>query len=656
MADTTFTALPMVGQPDSDNRLAGFVNSLRIESMPERDNFLGFDASALNYYLYGTNNPGMAHVYNKTKGMINSFVAQAAKYPPVISIKPITIQDGGETVANTAGEPVILNAQNVAAWFQTIFDVVYYTRSRGDKWFQQMCLLTKLFGCQDSLCEYDRTKKACEFRIVPPIQWYKDPTANDIDDMAYMGLDWPVDAEWAKKTYPDIADQIDNIASRSVYQAPSSDGYSSLYLNKMFARPIVTLCIWWLRNRERPMTDQEAIAAGVVEARQMPMEVPSVPDDSGTPMGSGDTAGNAEAVAGSEPVDVPGAEGIPPQPPAMREALFSVQTGEEMDGQHPDWPIQKCLSQTIQLGNNIVLDVVCPSWDIPVCSGYNIKIPLRPYGQSACQDTSTQQTDLNTVHGNIIEHSDYFRSPTSVASEAIQEKIPEGMKNRHMTPGTTYWVDAAAAMQVGGVKSLISTIDPPPLPPALVTVRDQLIQSFDDTGGHPEVSQGMAPTSNASGELAKTLLSASQQNNEYTFLSLHEMVFRNSKTCIDYIIQDFTVADYLAINKNYDPLITQLMMQIIKSKAIEFTPDVEGAWDKQQREQQIRQDLALGLIDMETARDKLGYDHKTISMRQQAQAMASSAVDGANNGEQEQLNGSKKGNSASGKPQLKVAS
>lgn len=556
MADTTFTDLPMVGQTDTDNRLAGLVNSLRTESMPERDNFLGFDASALNFYLYGTNNPGMPHVYNKTKGMINSFVAQAAKYPPVISMKPVTVMDGGQTVVDSAGEPVVLNSASVAAWFQTIFDVVYYTRSRGDKWFQQVCLLAKLFGCQDTLCEYDRANKRCEFRIIPPVQWYKDPTANDIDDMAYLGLDWPVDAEWAKKTYPDIADQITAIASRSIYQAPSSEGYSSLYLNKMYARPIVTLSIWWLRNRERPMTDQEAIAAGLVQSQQVPMEG-SDAINPGQPVGN-DTSGDAAAVGDGQQTDDAGDGAIEPQPMPTREALVNVQTGEEVTSAHPNWPMMKVISQTIQLGKNIVADIECPSWDIPVSSGYNIKIPLRPYGQSACQDTSTQQDDLNTVHGNIIDHSQYFKAPTTVASDAIQEALPAGMKNRHMTPGATYWVsEAVLTVTQGGAKGLFSTIDPPPLPPALVTVRDQLIQSFDDTGGHPDVAQGIAPTSNSSGELAKTLLTASQQNNEYTFLSLNEMVYRNARTCMDYIIQDFTVQDYLKINKNFDPMTTR---------------------------------------------------------------------------------------------------
>ncbi len=94
------------------------------------------------------------------------------------------------------------------------------------------------------------------------------------------------------------------------------------------------------------------------------------------------------------------------------------------------------------------------------------------------------------------------------------------------------------------------------------------------------------------------------------------------------------------------------------ARSYEWEIEIEGAWDKQQRESQIRADLMSGILDIETARDMLGYDHKAIMQRQMNQ-MASSAVGGAPDGESPQLNsggGSQQPAGKSGSLKLRAAS
>ena len=502
------------------------------------------------------------------------------------------------------------------------------------------------------------------FTILPALQWYKPYDREEIEDMAYFGFDWPVDAEWAKKRYPQLKDAIAAEARRSVYQAPSSGGYSDIYQGQVYARPIVTMCHFWLRNREVPMTDQEGIGAGILESRPMPMEAPNAtPGAAPTPPADNpmQPATGADGIA----PDVSGGGGLPgeqaaPANPAPTDAIFHKESGQQIDESHELWPTKYVTSHTVQIANAIVLDEEWPGWDIPIVTNYNVRVPNRPYGQSECIRVRTIQTDINSVHASTVKHGNWFSGPTSMLPKSIQASLPEGAKNRGMRPNETLWVndaDLKKLLEMFGNRDILGLFTPPPLSPALVQVMDRLESAFDNAGGQSKVKQGISPTANASGELAKTLLDAGQQQDDYAALDLEEMAWRVGNIFLHHILDTWEVADYLKINQTFDPQTVQIIINT--ARQMEFAIDVDASVAKQQKQQQVRQDFQIGLVDKETARDIAGYDSAQIEQREmesQQQALeAQAAVAGAQGSEQSQLQSQGQGQQPARKGSLKLA-
>jgi hypothetical protein len=598
MADTSVTDLPLVGDPEdlaaNGANLSRYINQLRTEALSMRGQFTGDLETCISLYLYGTENPGQQHVIPKVQGMINSFVERASKTVPGVTVKPVTVKDSGPVVTTTAGEAVNMDANTIAEWLQNIFDVVQQ-RSRSELFYRDMAFYGKLMGWQDALVDWDPIAKKCVYRVIPLLQWYKDPLCPELSDMAYVGLDWPVDAEWAKRMWPQASAAIDDAATRAIQQAPASGGYSDVFYGQQYARPIVTMSIWWLRNREQAMTPQEAMESG---------QVMRTPD-----------------------------------------ATYA-RDGEAVTEDHPNWPRKYVTSQTIQIRSEIVSDEVLDAWDIPVVTNFNVRIPNRPFGQSDAIRVRTIQKDRNTVHASSVKHVQWFQGPTLIMPMSLTDAMPDDFRNQGMKPNKTYKLDDETYRQckMMGNGKLFEAYDPPPLPPALIHMGQELDAAFEVAGGRPAVSQGNAPTSNSSGALANTLLEAANSTSDFTFLYLEEMWYRTSRLALHYCLTRLSASDLAKIDRTYDLPTTQLLLAT--AQEMEWEIEIMPTSSKQQHEQQTLLYLEAGLLDLEGARDALGLDHKTIQMRQQAameaqaQAqMAQGAVPGAENGEQQQLQG-----------------
>ncbi len=597
MGDTSVTDLPLVGDPaelqERGASLSRYINQLRTESLSMRGQFTGDLETCIALYLYGTENQTQQHVIPKVQGMINSFVERASKTVPGVTIKPVTVMDAGPMVPKTSGELVEMDGATIAEWLQNIFDVIQQ-RSRSELFYRDMAFYGKLMGWQDALVDWDPIAKKCVYRVIPLLQWYKDPLCPELADMAYVGLDWPVDAQWAKRMWPQAAAMIDEAATRGIQQAPSSGGYSDVFYGQAYARPIITMSVWWLRNREQAMTPQEAAESGQV------LKTP---------------AGSMSLMVDGKATDVvPG---------------------------HEEWPTKYVTSQTIQIRNEIVSDEVNDAWDIPVVTNFNIRIPNRPYGQSDAIRVRTLQKDRNTVHESAVKHVQWFKGPTLIAPMSMRDNMPDDFRNVGMRPNKVYWLEDETYRQLKmlGNGKLFETYDPPPLPPALITMGQELDAAFDVAGGRPDVAQGISPTSNSSGALAETLLDSANSTSDFSFLYLEEMWYRTSRLALHYCLTRLSAEDLAKIDRTYDVPTTQLFLAT--AQEMEWEVEVMPTSSKQQHEAQVRQDLQLGILDMETARDMLNYDHKTIMARQTAQATGT--VPGAEPSGQQQLQGQNSG-------------
>ncbi len=561
--------------------------------------------------------------------------------------------EAGQMVMTTSGEAVELDADTIAEYLQTQFDAVW-ERSRAPQWYRDCVLKGAVCGWQDSLVDFDFRKKAMDLELIPALQWYKDPMNWDVGKMAYVGLDWPLDAERAKSKYgqkdgvevPEIIAAIDRCSQTGQpQQAASASAYSDRYIGVQWMRPVVTVTTFWLRNREAPMSDQEAIAEGLVEARQVPDAVAPVMAATDSDAGNGgatDTGGEDgsidvpapeggedTAVVPDSVADVGGDAGLPQQPP-MLEKLYLVATGEEVKPGDPLWPRKMVTSRTVLIGDVVVEDEIESAWDIPVVSDYNIRFGDRPYGQSECLRVAGIQMDVNALYQTKMNHAMWFKGPTNFINNLAKESLPEGGRNFFMKPGETYAVD----FPTDGSK-IIETVKPPELSQTIMSISQELNEVFDDSAGRPAVQQGETPTSNASGVLVETLSSNAAASASFKFQYLQEMLWRAGMLTLGCLRDPkcFTAEDFYAINRTYDiPTIEQFILPLIRTTEFKLTPEIANGAAKSQKEAQIRADFQMGLIDEETAQDKLGYDSAQIKQRKilqmQSQALAAGAVPG----------------------------
>lgn len=666
--------MPLVGEPDTDGRLATFIQNLRIEAGMIRGPYIENDEARLNLFLYGTDCPPTngqlpPHIYNKVQGMIHTFVDLVTRTDPVMTITPTTVMDAlpGQpqvnpdgtpmvdatgvplptpplTVTSVAGESRLVDSAMIAEWLQVGFDIKM-DESRVSQWFRDMVEQTQIFGSKQSLIDWDDDLKVPLLHIFPALQWWNDPNEPNLEKQQYVGLDWPIDAQRAKRLYPDLSKQIDFSASKQVYQPAGSQGMSQVYQNISYARPFVTMSTFWLRNREQAMTSQEAVQSGHVQLAAIPIEGRDNADSSlgepATPGDSGDSTNplDTEIVAPSGDADESGSDTDPTQlaQPTTREAMIHGDTGQEIDQNHPLWPIKYVTTRVTLLMDKVVKEVVSDCYDgIQVVVNYNVRIPGRPFGQGETDRVQGLQNDLNNVHGAIVNHTGWYRAPWIVMPNAIRDALPDDSKDALAQPGKIWYVDDEMFKSLNG--KVFQAYDPPAMPPALLTTEKDLIDGFNAVGGNPDVQQGVTPTSNASGQLVEALQQAAESSTGVKFKYLQEMLWRTGKICLWYFLNYLDAQAWYEMNRTYDLDTTTLLLAIAQSLKFNIKVDIAQGAAKAQKDAQIRSDAVSvpPIIDMETARDKLGYDSKEIESRlmqaQQQQLQVQAAVAGAQQG------------------------
>lgn len=164
---------------------------------------------------------------------------------------------------------VTVNDQLVADTYQTLFDVTWQ-RSRIDRSIRSNLLWTNVFGWTLWLYEWDDSRKRHVMRPMSVKQVYVDPTVEDIDDAAYAVVDHVLGADQAKRLYPQVADQIEELAHvGQPSRAPEGSSYGQVF-EQTFRRKVVTLRVVWLRDQPCLYPPQVAIERGLVEAREVP--------------------------------------------------------------------------------------------------------------------------------------------------------------------------------------------------------------------------------------------------------------------------------------------------------------------------------------------------------------------------------------------------
>lgn len=658
--------LPLVGEPDTNGTLANWISTLRIESNTVRDEFTEDDALCAALYYWGSSNGETdPDAYNKTMNMVQAFVEQVTKTPPVRSLKMInkfaapmmpgsvlsgldgqTIQGPPQpmTVANSSGELVPFNSDLITDFYQHVFDVKM-EQARADRSFKRMATKSKIFGWMDKYIQWNADEQKIEFKIIPHLQWYKAPECEDIEDMSYVGVDIPWPLDMACQEFPNLeAILTENARMGTPTPTSGSDEYSYRYTGFSWNRPVVQVSVFHLRNRMAKMTDQEAIRKGIIVAR--------VHDDSTLPTPpvavSGDTQPVSELADGSpsdlstaepqtgdnwdEPVietgdgaDDTGEDMFAPQ----HVPLFLVKTGKEVTPESLDWPIKRVLNRVILVENKVVENSIAKTWDIPVVTGYNVQFDGRPYGMGAPLTVRNQQGQINKTYGICNRHVEWFQGPSSIVPRSIKDDLPDGGRNFNLHPNVTYTVDDEVFKALGG--KVVQRIETPEISDTILTVASNLEMQFDTAGGYSKSQQGETPTSNASGELVQALQEAGASTANFMLEPMRDMLWRESMICFYMTLTGMSADDLYRLNQEFDLTIVEQMRKIALESEWGFDIELANSQVKAQRENAVRQDYAAGLISKETALDKLNYDSALEKGRAQEE-MASAAVAGASQG------------------------
>ncbi len=417
----------------------------------------------------------------------------------------------------------------VAEVTQKVHDVLW-RRSKVDRWLRRNLLTNGIQGFAFGLYEWDNVQKKHVLRNISLRQIYIDPTVEEIDDAAYVGIDAVFDASEAKKLFPDIADKIQEIATPG--QPVRGDGsfaFGSAF-ERNFGRPTITLRIFWLCNQPIPIDADEAIGSGLLEARDQ-VQDPDAP-------GIFKRAAQAIGV-------------MSPDEPTSTQAFYLAGSDKEVTPDHASWPARLVTRQitTIVQGALVVDDKECEHGIVPILHNVNIPLSYKPYGIGEPFRLGGLQKSRSRTLNALTDHAEYFGAPLVGVSESTFEHLPEEIKEGGIEPNLLLVFPDDLLVATGGKPFIVQ--DPPQTPPALIEVQQILHNEINEQGGNTDARRGQLPASNSSGRTVALLQEAGNAQASFRAKGTEEVVERITRLSINAIFNFMTVADIAKIVSKY---------------------------------------------------------------------------------------------------------
>lgn len=532
---------------------------------------------------------------------------------------------------------VAVNGELIAEFYQSLFDVTWQ-RSRLDQWFRSNTLQNNIAGWQFALYEFDHATKTAMMTELSVHQVRMDPTVATLEKAAYSGVWLLVDQAWAFRKYPKLKDLIE---SESRLGNPLPYGSSSNPLAELmsvnFRRKMLVMQVWWFRNQNVKLTQQEAMDGGHVVPTQIPIEQES-PDGIPTDQSSGEENGQGQEDAaqegqGQDQGQVPAPQDIgagddagnvlaaPPPPVPMRTAMIHAQSGAEIDEAHEDWPTRLGLGRMIIINNHVAEWVEEDAWDMQLVHNVCIPVPRKPWGIGEPYRLLNMQRAYNRVWGSMVDHCDWNAHPPAVISESMHRATMGVYPDARVKPGITLIVDDQTLRDSGGKLDIIQPL--PQMGAHLPIMEQRMSQKLSEASGNTDVLQGRATDSQArSGKAIELLQTASESTISLKAQNSGDMVYRLDRLILHDISRSFSVEDAMKIVKKYPPQVIRYMLAQGPEIEMEFSVSIAGGGAvSQQRRAKDQQDLSIAAISMETYRDRNNIDHKQEQARINQQVM-----------------------------------
>jgi len=472
----------------------------------------------------------------KLRRLIESGQLQAAGVTPDLlaalgPATPVPPEVGEElmdlTEPGPMGEPPVLvlnedvfaaNDATKAAVVQSIFDL-QFQEAFGDYYVAENSLWNNIVGDCPFLFQWDTEKKRGTLRNPSFLQVLHDPLSTWIENSRGEVFDQYLSAELAARQYPWLADAIRGAAKEGTLadarnarasRTGTDSGAGTAFGHVDFNEPIVTLRTWWKRDYAVPMTVDEAVESGAV------IEEVYFTDRDGEeyadlthqwPEGGGWFSGDVHD-DWSRPLDIKrryrlasdGRTVAPrPQPTAI---------GLDFDG----WPTRRLLLQRVVVVeiNRVVEDSECPYAVMPLPYSKCVPIPFSPWGMGmpmALEDVNCAINMVLTVYYNWIAN---FAFPVEYWPQSIYDAVGERLGSLYHRPGLQVPAPDGLYERYLMNRQTGFAVYPPPPPEGLVNLLQVLLQLHDQLSNNLSLRQGFAPTPNASGTLAETLLTQSK--------------------------------------------------------------------------------------------------------------------------------------------------
>jgi hypothetical protein len=577
-----------------------------------------------------------------TSAPIPPDVAQAMAQTQVVGVDPAT----GQPIQQPGADPglfVQITDKTVSDFYQQQLDV-YWSRGRFDQAFRRITLKNNIYGYMLPVFEWrSDVKKPKLHDNISLLQTYADSTVVSIEEAQFAGVDWWLDAGQAKAMFPKLAAQIDEWSSTGYPKRPDTSTILGFNVDRYFQRNNVILRVFWLRDQPCPMQPEQAVASGQVEQRAVldaqtnPNSGGSDSDEAGNMAGmpddgaaSGQVASDMGQMVGSEgtpaeyqPGDVGNGSTAAPAPAPTRVGFFFPGDDEEIDPDHPAWPTRTCIRQLTQVGNEIVEDIECPYWDMPVVHTVAGFIPNTLYGQGLPQRLKSMQYGRNRALSNMVEHTDLFAHPIEIYPQSTWDQLPAKYKVQGARKSGMQCVVPDQIYQQAGGKIMVSQ-PPEPIPVSLVQLQELLKGELSDRSSNPEVLQGKPP-GNVHGWQAIQLLSQNAQSRfGFAVQWSADMVWRVAKLLLHALVDNLEVSDLMQVSRQYPAHIVAAIKQ--RASQIDWDIDVTinigtGVIRARKKQEAVEafniRDPLTGepAISMETLRDRLGEDNEQEAQR-----------------------------------------
>jgi hypothetical protein len=510
---------------------------------------------------------------------------------------------------------VEFNDRLVADVYQTVLKV-FWQRSQIDLTVRQVLTDTNIVGWQWVLYEYDDAARRHKLTQVPVKQVHCDPTARDIADAAFAGVDIPMDLSAARACYPHLTDVLEAEAVTGYPNRPDASTTFSSQFDRSFNRPMVTLRIMWLRNQVVPMGSDEALALGLVLHVPTPMEpAPTPPDPSSVPVNR--DAGIA--ATGDTPV---------PDGPA---GGFTLPDGTPVEPGDPAWPTRLGVRQLTEIGGKIVDDRESPFGDIPLLLSVNIPLPAGPFGIGEPWRLKDLQAAESRTLDAMIKHVEFYGNPITTISQSMKALLGEDYKDARACPGLVLTVPDDLYERTGGKVEAIH--DPPPLSAGHAQLFPMLGGLIDDISGNTEAIQGRMPSQAHSGRAIEMLQSAASGVIGFKAKRLADMLRRLTMFQLHALVWMVSEDEIAAVVGQYPRHIIRKVCERARRLEWNVTVNIDAGTGggRMQKRALAAQDLQARAISVQTYQEEAGIDprrerHRLMAEQQQAAQVAGAAA------------------------------